>query len=189
MKSLKKIDETDKKIISLLMENPEISQSEIARHLKLSQPAIYTRLRRLKNCGIITRLVGVDLKKTELHIAKIEITAKDPQEITNFFSKCPMCLNALITSGRHNVCLFLISEKLRAIECCVDYNIRKNPNVSDVEFNVIINVMKDWIVNLKIYPEKLEKSPCGKLCSKQPCYQIESCLGCPATIFYRGKFP
>ena len=183
------IDRTDKRIISLLMENPDISQSEIASHLKMSQPAIYTRIRRLKNRGIINSLVGINLKKTELHIAKIEITVKDPQKITNFFSKCPMCLNGLVTSGKHNVCLFLISEKLRAIESCVDHNIRKNPEVSDVEFNVVINPMKDWIASLKIYPEKLEKSPCGKICSKRPCYQMESCLGCPATIFYRGKFP
>jgi len=47
------MDRTDKKIISLLMENPDISQSEIASHLKMSQPAIYTRIRRLKNRGII----------------------------------------------------------------------------------------------------------------------------------------
>jgi len=188
MKSLKKLSETDRKIISLLMENSDISQNEIASHLNLSQPAIYTRIQRLKKCGIITRLVGVNLKNTNLHIAKIEITAKDPWKIVDFFKNCPMCVNGLITSGKHNMCLFFVSEKLQAIDCCVNHNLRKNPNIRDVEFNVVVAPVKDLMVPLKTYYERQDKSPCGKICAEQPCYPVEKCLGCPATIFYRGKF-
>lgn len=188
MKSLERFDQTDRRIISLLMEKPDTSQIAMARCLKLSQPAVYARIQRLRSSGMISRLVGVNLNKTNLHVAKVEITAKDPRKIAVFFNKCPMYLNGLITSGKHNMSLFLISEELQAIESCVNHNIRKNRGILDVEFDVIINPIKDWIVPLKIYPEKLEKSPCGKICSEQSCYQTESCLGCPATIFYRGKF-
>ena len=96
---LEKFDETDKKIISLLMEKPDMTQIAIANHLGLSQPAMYARIQRLRKAGIITRIVGVNLREVDLHMAKVEITAKEPWKIIDFFSKCPMFLNGFITSG------------------------------------------------------------------------------------------
>lgn len=186
MENLEKLDEADRKIVSLLVENPDISQSAIARHLKLSQPAICARMKRLRSSGIITHLVGVNLKKTKFYIAKVEMTAKDPWKVLDFFKNCPMYLNGLITSGKHNLCLFFISEKLQAIESCINHHIRKNPNVVDVEFNVVITPDKDFVVPVKIWNEKRDKSSCGKRCIEQPCYLSEKCLGCPATVFYKG---
>lgn len=185
---MEKLDENDRKIVSLLAENPDISQSAIARHLNMSQPAVCARMRRLRNSGIITHLVGVNLKKTNLYITKIEMTAKDPWKVLDFFKNCPMYLNGLITSGRHNLCLFFISEKLQAIESCINHHIRENPNVADVEFNVVIAPAKDFVVPVKMWREKGDVSPCGKRCTEQPCYPSEKCLGCPATVFYKGTF-
>lgn len=185
---MEKLDENDRKTVSLLAENPDISQSAIARHLNTSQPAVCARMRRLRNSGIITHLVGVNLKKTNLYITKIEMTAKDPRKVLDFFKNCPMYLNGLITSGRHNLCLFFISEKLQAIESCINHHIRENPNVADVEFNVVIAPAKDFVVPVKMWREKGDVSPCGKRCTEQPCYPSEKCLGCPATVFYKGTF-
>jgi Lrp/AsnC family leucine-responsive transcriptional regulator len=186
VKDLVKLDETDRKIISLLAEDSEISQSAIARKLKMSQPAIYTRMKRLRNDGIIARVVGTNLKNTRFYMAKVEMTAKDPWKVLDFFKSCPMYLNGLITSGRRNLCLFFVSEKLQAVESCINHHMRRNPNVVDVEFNVVITPAKDWVVPVKLWNEKMEKSPCGKRCSEQPCYTSEKCLGCPATVFYKG---
>ncbi|MGQ9545305.1 MAG: winged helix-turn-helix transcriptional regulator, partial [Candidatus Bathycorpusculaceae bacterium] len=119
---MEKFDKNDKKIVSLLMEKPEMSQTAIASNLGLSQPAVYARIRRLRNSGIITRIVGVNLKETNLHMMKVEITAKEPWKIVDFFDKCPMFLNGFTISGKHNLCLFFVSEKLQAIECCVNHN-------------------------------------------------------------------
>ena len=186
MKDLVKLDGTDRKIVSLLVENPDISQSAIARQLKMSQPAIYARMKRLRNNGIIARVVGINLKNTRFYIAKVEMTAKDPWKVLDFFKNCPTYLNGLITSGRHNLCLFFVSEKLQAIESCINHHMRRNPNVVDVEFNVVITPAKDWVVPVKLWNEKKDKSPCGKRCTEQPCYSSEKCLGCPATVFYKG---
>jgi Lrp/AsnC family leucine-responsive transcriptional regulator len=186
VKSLEKLDETDRKIISLLAENPDLSQSAIARQLEMSQPAIYARMKRLRNSGIIAHVIGINLKNTKFYIAKVEMTAKDPWKVLDFFKNCPIYLNGLITSGRHNLCLFFISEKLQAIESCINHHIRRNPNVVDVEFNVVITPAKDLVVPVKLWNEKGDKSPCGKRCTEQPCYTSEKCLGCPATIFYKG---
>ena len=186
VKNLEKLDETDRKIISLLAENPDLSQSAIACQLEMSQPTIYARMKRLRNSGTIAHVVGINLKNVKFYIAKVEMTAKDPWKVLDFFKNCPMYLNGLITSGRHNLCLFFVSEKLQAIESCINRHIRRNPNVVDVEFNVVITPAKDLIAPVKLWNEKGAKSPCGKRCTEQPCYPSEKCLGCPATIFYKG---
>jgi len=188
VRSLEKFDENDRKIVSLLMEKPDMTQTAIASHLKLSQPAVYARIRRLRKSGIISRIVGVNLNETNLHMVKVEITAKEPWKIVEFFNRCPMFLNGFIISGKHNLCLFFASEKLQAIECCVNHNLRKNPNVLDSETNVVVTPVKNFVAPLTIYTEKLEKTPCGKKCTEQPCYSDGKCLGCPATVFYKGKF-
>lgn len=187
MKSLEELDETDRKIVSLLVENPDMSQSAIARRLEMSQPAIYARIKRLRNRGVMAHLVGINLKNTKLYISKVEMTAKDPWKVLDFFKNCPMYLNGLITSGRHNLCLFFISEKLQAIETCINQHIRKNPNIVDVAFNVVITSAKDLVAPIKIWHEKGDVSPCGKRCTEELCYPSEKCLGCPKTVFYKGS--
>ena len=184
-----RIDEVDRKIISLLMENPKMSQSAIARVLGISQPAVYARIKQLEEAGIIERVVGVNLKKTSLYMAKIDVTAKDPWKILEFFKNCPMYINGLVTSGRHNLCLFFVSEKLSAIESCINFHIRRDADVTDVEFNVVIATAKNLVVPTRVRRERKRISPCGRKCDEEPCYLSGKCIGCPATIFYKGGNP
>jgi Lrp/AsnC family leucine-responsive transcriptional regulator len=181
-----KLDDTDRRILSLLVENAELSQSEIARFLKISQPAVATRLRKLRNRGIITHQVGINLGKTKLGFAKIDLSTNNSGEILKLFGKCPLFLNGFITSGKHNLCLFLVSEDLASLDACMDSHIRSNPNVSDVEFSVVLSSARDFVSPLKMITEKTEASPCGGQCNKCSYYKSERCLGCPNTIYYKG---
>ena len=181
-----KIDEVDKKILSLLAENSELSQSEIARFLKISQPAVATRLRKLKDKGIITHQIGVNLKKTKLGFAKIDVSTKNSGKVLKLFEKCPLFLNGFITSGKRNLCLFLVSEDLASLDACMDCHIRSNPSVSDVEFSVVLSSARDFVSPLKMIREKTEVSPCSGRCDKCYYYRSDRCLGCPSTIYYKG---
>lgn len=181
-----KMDEVDKRILSLLVENSELSQSEIARFLKISQPAVATRLRKLKKRGIITHHVGVNLRKTNLGFAKIDVSTNNSGKILKLFEKCPLFLNGFITSGKRNLCLFFVSEDLASLDACMDRHIRANPNVSDVEFSVVLSSARDFVSPLKMAMEKTEGSPCGGRCDNCSYYKSKRCLGCPSTIYYRG---
>ena len=46
------LDEKDINIISSYMQNPEISQSEIAEKLKLSQPSVFVRIQLVTHTGL-----------------------------------------------------------------------------------------------------------------------------------------
>lgn len=181
-----KIDEVDKRILSLLAENSELSQSEIARFLKISQPAVATRLRKLEDKGIITHQIGVNLKKTKLGFAKIDVSTKNSGSVLRLFERCPLFLNGFITSGKRNLCLFLVSEDLASLDACMDCHIRSNPNISDVEFSVVLSSARDFVSPLKMISEKTEVSPCSGRCDKCSYYKSDRCLGCPSTIYYKG---
>ena len=181
------MDEVDKRILSLLFENSELSQSEIARSLKISQPAVAARLRKLRKKGVIMQQIGVNLRKTKLGFVKIDISTKNSGKILKLFEKCPLFLNGFITSGKRNLCLFLVSEDLASLDACVDCHIRSNPNVSDVEFSVILSSARDFVSMLKMMVRaKTEVSPCSGRCDKCSYYRSDRCLGCPSTIYYKG---
>lgn len=58
-----KIDENDRKIITLLETNAKISQDEIARQIKLSRPTVQKRIKNLEDNQIIKFTIQTNAKK------------------------------------------------------------------------------------------------------------------------------
>jgi len=181
-----KIDEVDRKIFSLLTTNPEVSQSEISEFLKISQPAVSARIRKLKDEGIITHFVGIDLRKSGLFLAKADIETKESQRILDFFKACPLYANGLVTSGKRNLCLFLLGENMRSIAACIDKHIRGNPDIIDLELNFVIAPTNDIILPVTMEKEEKQITPCGEKCFECSYYTSDRCLGCPRIIAYKG---
>ena len=77
----KEIDDVDKKILSMLSENPQISQAEISERLKISQPAVSARVHKLEDKGFLSHIIGTDVKKAQLFLAKVDITTN---QVENF---------------------------------------------------------------------------------------------------------
>ncbi|MBI4344506.1 MAG: Lrp/AsnC ligand binding domain-containing protein, partial [Euryarchaeota archaeon] len=124
------------------------------------------------------------------YIAKVDVTANNTTEILDFFKKCPYFLNGLITSGKHNLCVFLMSEDISTLDAIVDGHIRSNPQVKDVDFNIVITPTEDLIFPVEMAVEKTREPPCGYKGSCGECayYKSDRCLGCPATGFFKGSF-
>jgi Lrp/AsnC family leucine-responsive transcriptional regulator len=180
------LDETDRKVISLLAKNPELSQSEIGNLLKISQPAVGARIHKLRKQGVIDHQVGVNLRKAKLGISKIDVSTNNSAKILEIFEKCPLFLNGFVTSGKHNLCLFLLFEDLASLNACMDCHLRGNPLVSDAELSVVVSSARDVIVPMKLVRRKTEVSFCGEQCDKCYYHKSERCFGCPNTIHYRG---
>ena len=52
--TVKKLDETDRKIIEILQEDGRISMKDLGKLIGLTSPAVSERIKRLENCGIIS---------------------------------------------------------------------------------------------------------------------------------------
>jgi len=182
----KGVDEIDKKILLLLSENPEVSQADLAENLKISQPAVSLRVRKLKEAGLLAHLIGMNAKKTQLSLGRIDINTNHPEQVLNLLNKCPLYLNSFLNSGGYNLTVLLIGENMRSIASCVDSHLRPDPIIKEMEFNFVVTPIRDFIVPIKPNLDKKKITPCEKDCSKCVFYVNNRCLGCPASIHYKG---
>jgi DNA-binding Lrp family transcriptional regulator len=183
----KVIDDMDKKILCLLSENPQLSQAELSERLKISQPAVSARIRKLEERGVLARLVGTDIKKAQLFLARVDISTDNVEQVLKFLDTCPLYLNSFLTSGRHNLTVFLIGENIRSMMSCVDSHLRQNLPVRNMEFDLIVTPIRPLIVPIKPNMEKKRATPCGADCSTCTFYANDRCLGCPTSIHYKGS--
>ncbi|MFA4955953.1 MAG: Lrp/AsnC family transcriptional regulator [Candidatus Methanoperedens sp.] len=189
MKEFLDLDKRDREILSLLEQYPEMSQSDMAEKLKISQPSVSARIHKLKQKGALSHVVGMNLKKVDLYLAKVDVVANNTSSILDIFKDCPYFLNGLIVSGRNNLCLFFVGEDISTLEAIVDGHLRSNPLVKSAELSIVITTMKDFVMPIKMNFDFSSTPPCGNGCNCKDCsHHISNrCLGCPVTNSYNGK--
>lgn len=139
------LDEKDQIIMDSLGENPNLSQHELSKLTKISQPAVGMRILNLKKKGILSHNIGIDFKKVDLFLGKVEVTAKEPKKIIDEFKCCPYFLNALIMSGEYNLCLFFMAPDLKLLDAIVSNHLRTKDSVTNISFNLMIEANKSFI--------------------------------------------
>jgi len=139
------LDLKDQIIMDNLGQNPQISQHELSKLTKLSQPAVGMRIVNLKKKGILSHNLGIDFKEVDLFLGKVDVTAKEPQKIIDDFKCCPYFLNALTMSGEYNLCLFFMAPDLKLLDNIVSKHLRVNNLVTNISFNVMIDSTKSFI--------------------------------------------
>ena len=181
------LDETDRKILFMLSENPKTSQADLSSALKISQPAVSLRMRKLEEKGLLAHLVGTDIKKAELFLAKVDITTNRVEQLLETLNKCPLYLNCFLTSGKHNMTCLMLGENIKSIMSCVDSRLRQNLPAENIEFDLIVTPTRPMVVPIKPQAERKKITPCGADCSTCNFYTSDKCLGCPTSIYYKGK--
>ena len=183
-----KLDEKDRKIITLLHDDQEISQDEIAKIVKLSQPSVAMRIKKLKERGIIDHIVGINLNKVGIYVAIVTVRTVNTTKILNMFRDCPFFLNGFVISGEKNLMLLFAGEDLASLESIIDERLRPDEDVQGADFNIIISSIKDFIMPIKMIERPLNKPPCGVDYKECQAYNENRCFGCPATNRYKGVF-
>lgn len=158
------LDDRDNTILSLISNNPEISQEDIAKQIKLSQPSVGARLRKLKEKGILYNVNGVNFKVVDLFLGKVDVDATNTEAVIEQFKDCPFFVNALITSGKYNLCLLFTATDLKRLEGIVNHHLRGNKNVKDVQLNIVISTVKDLVLPLNIDYCNKNQIDCDQTC-------------------------
>lgn len=159
------LDDRDNTILSLLSKNPRTSQEEIAKKIKLSQPSVGARIRKLQQKGILHNIIGVNFRVVDLSLAKVDVNATDTTAVINKFKDCPFFINALITSGKYNLCLLFTATDLKRLEGIVNCHLRGNPKVKDIELNIVISTAKDFVLPLNIDYDNKAQINCPQNCA------------------------
>jgi len=159
------LDDRDNTILSMVQNDPLISQEVIAQKIKLSQPSVGARIRKLREKGILYTVNGVNFKVADLVLGKIDIITTDTLGILSGFKDCPFFINGLVTSGRYNLCLFFTATDIKRLEGIVNCHLRNNPKVKEVEMNIVISTTKDFVLPLNIDYENRNQIACEQNCN------------------------
>ena len=62
--------------------------------------------------------------------------------------KCPFMLNAFILSGNMNISILVVGLNLSVLERIINYHFRRNPAVSKVQMELIVDVAEDLVLPL-----------------------------------------
>ena len=162
-----KLDDIDRKIISLVQENPDMTHTQIAEKIERSQPTVGMRIKKLEKSGVLQFQPGINFKKVELFLATVELNTKDPDIVMDMAKYCPFMLNAFRVSGEHNVCVLLASSNLQKLENVVNYHFRGKPDIDRVSMEVVTEIANDLIMPIDFDSEQHEptlESGCGEKC-------------------------
>jgi DNA-binding Lrp family transcriptional regulator len=184
-----KLDEKDREILSLLSEDPDIPQEQIAEIIKLSQPSVAMRIKKLKETGVFQRICGVNPLKMGLYIAKVEVSTTDSAKILEIFKNCPYFFNGFTVSGKNSVFMLLIGEDIATLQSIVECHLGSLAAVKDVEFNIIISAIKELNLPYQMKIKIMDRPICGAdpNCVECKKYKEQKCFGCPIMRDYKGK--
>ena len=160
------IDQIDCRILDLIQKDPNLTHSQIANHVKRSQPTIGTRIKRLEQKGVLKYQAGINLKVADLCFARIELQTNNPEGTIELVNQCPFMLNAIQLYGNFNVSIFVVGLKFQDIDHIVNRHFRNDPEVVKVHIDIIVNVIDDFVLpidlNLEYGEMNLQKICCEK---------------------------
>ena len=162
-----KLDDIDKRIITLVQESPNLTHTQIAKKISRSQPTVGMRIKKLQKDGILQFQPGINFRKVDLHLAIVEVKSKNPEDILDMAKFCPFMLNAFKLSGEHNILILLASSKIEKLDIIINYHFRRNPDVSSVSMEIITEIAKDFILPIDFDSEDHDpniEDGCGEKC-------------------------
>ncbi len=162
-----KLDDIDRRIITLVQDDPNLTHTEIALKINRSQPTVGMRIKKLEKEGILQFQPGINFRKVELYLATVELNTKRPNEVLEMAKFCPFMLNAFRLSGAHNIMILLVSSKLDKLDNIVNYHFRSDPDVQYVSMNMVTEIAKDFIMPVDFDSEEHNptiEAGCGEKC-------------------------
>jgi len=142
------IDDIDCMIMDLIQKKPHLTHAQIAEYVNRSQPTIGMRIKKLEKMGVLKYQAGITLKNKDLCFARVDIQTKNPQESFEMVNKCPFMLSAFVLSGNMNISIIVVGLNLNILERIVNHHFRRNPAVTKVQMELIVDVAEDLVLPL-----------------------------------------
>lgn len=149
VKEVKKIDQTDQKIIRLLQENARMSFSEIGNRTSLSTPAVSNRVQKLKEQGIIKGYTAIldaqSMGRQLVCFCQIYLPGRNPtgnQLFLDAVSQEPDIWEAYCISGDYEYLLKIVTASAQTLESLLSRLRTKIPAVK-TKSSVVLSSLKE----------------------------------------------
>ena len=142
-------DETDRALLRLLQQDADQSAASLAKKLDMSQPAIWRRIKRLKEEGVI-KGVALNLNREKLGLGVtvflgIKLAAKGRVSLEDFeraVKAIPEVQQIEHVLGLYDYRLRVVARDISDFERVLRRRIMTLPGVGDLEANVLLSEEK-----------------------------------------------
>lgn len=187
------MDEVDRKIISDLQLNGRITLKELAKSTGYTSMGVRRRLQRLleQNAVKVSALINPFYFKLFPAIVLLEMeSAEAMQNLLERFKDCPRVVQIFKTLGGYNLIAIVVAEDQNTLESISieKCSIRSGAGIRRSEFYLVSDIYFSQLIPVRNYlASRREKiAPCKVNCKSCSRYTSKKCVGCPATIDYKG---
>ena len=143
------LDETDRALLRLLQQDADQSAAALAKNLAMSQPAIWRRIKRLKEEGVI-KGVALNLNREKLGLGVtvflgIKLATKGRVSLVDFeraVKAIPEVQQIEHVLGLYDYRLRVVARDISDFERILRRRIMTLPGVGDLEANVLLSEEK-----------------------------------------------
>jgi Lrp/AsnC family transcriptional regulator, leucine-responsive regulatory protein len=157
------MDAIDRQILDLLQRDARLTQQEIAKRVKLTQPSVADRIRKLEEHAVITSYVArVDPQHLGKDItAFIGVSVGHPKYFDEFAKKVsslPDILECHRVAGIDSYILKVRTENTRALDRLLVEEIRTIPGVTRTHTTLVLSSIKEETAVLATVPSEPRKA-------------------------------
>ena len=140
------LDELDRSIVELLIQQQNLTPSEISRSLKVSQSKVWRRIKSLKNSGVLNgKQVLIDIEKLGFGVTVflgVKLATKGRVSLIDFekaVTSIPEVQLVQHVLGLYDYRLRVVAKDISDFERVLRRRIMTLPGIGDVEANVLLS--------------------------------------------------
>jgi len=147
------LDQTDRRILGWLQQEPGINAAELGEKIGLSQSAVWRRIQSLRDQGVIKdQTVKLDREKVGLNtmvFAHVKLTSHGRSNLAEFseaVSEYPEVLDCYVLLGNVDFLLRIVTEDIKAYERFFFEKLSQLPGIQEVNSSIVLSDIKHTTV-------------------------------------------
>lgn len=187
------LDDVDRSIISELQLDGRKSLEELAKKVGYTSMGVRRRLQKLIQKGAIRVSAAINPFFYKLFPAMVLLEMESGEAIKNLlerFKDCPRVVQIFKTIGGYNLIALVVAEDLDTLESISieKCSLRTGAGIRRSEFYPIGGIHFSPYLQIRehLTHKNMRNAPCDVDCKSCTRFAEGKCVGCPATIHYRG---
>jgi Lrp/AsnC family transcriptional regulator len=147
------LDQTDRRILSLMQTEAGINATEIGERIGLSQSACWRRIQRLRDEGVIKDQPAIldreEVGLTTMVFAHVKLTSHGRGNLTEFADavrRYPEVLDCYVVLGNVDFLLRIVAEDIKDYERFMYDKLSQLPGVQEVNSSIALSEIKHTTV-------------------------------------------
>ena len=144
-KNIQEIDFIDRKIMAGLRRNPQISNTSLAKALKVSELAVAGRIEKLINSRQMKVTVQRDIRTlgyTMMGIVDVYVSGSDVTQVGEDLGKIPHVISANLLADNPQIILFIAAKDMRHFTSIIEKEIAAVSGVNKCVVSICLDVVK-----------------------------------------------